>query len=206
MSLEIVDEIFHINNENICGYVFGIIEHNKSFKRSFWLFQKLSGQKYGKHCIAVYCGGGQFTLMTYLPDHPVPLAVRTKWLKTWAKRAEKQNKPRNKRMFSQYRTVAPPRLPWKKQTFWKSSIVPFLSVPPIGMQFNIAYCFNGEYPEKTPRTSWENPESTLLKIGWRRMDVIVHYSSKNTFLVVIGKIINIIEFLHMQSKACVLAY
>ena len=36
MSLEIVDEIFHINNDNICGkYVFGIIEHNKSFKGLF---------------------------------------------------------------------------------------------------------------------------------------------------------------------------
>ena len=35
MSLEIVDEIFHINNENICSYVFGIIEHNKSFKGPF---------------------------------------------------------------------------------------------------------------------------------------------------------------------------
>ena len=109
----------------------------QEFQRSFWLFQKLSEEKYGKHCIAVYCGGGQFTLMTYLPDHPVPLAVRTKWLKTWAKRAEKQNKPRNKRMFSKYRTVASPRLPWKKHYLLKIGNGAFLSVPLIGNQFNI---------------------------------------------------------------------
>ena len=39
MSLEIFDEIFLINNENICGNVFGIIEHNKSFKGPFDYFK-----------------------------------------------------------------------------------------------------------------------------------------------------------------------
>ena len=39
MSLEIFDEIFHINNENICGNVFGIIEHNKSCKGPFDYFK-----------------------------------------------------------------------------------------------------------------------------------------------------------------------
>ena len=39
MSLEIFDEIFHINNENICGYVFGIIAHNKNFKGPFDYFK-----------------------------------------------------------------------------------------------------------------------------------------------------------------------
>ena len=69
----------------------------------------------------------------------------------------------------------------KKHYLLKIGNGAFLSVPPIGMHFNIEYCFNGEYPEKIPRTPQEHPESTLLKIGWRRMDVIVHHSSKNTW-------------------------